>query len=105
MDWRIGAAYFESQLIDYDVASNYGNWMYIAGVGNDPRDRYFNIISQAKRYDANGHYIKLWIPELKHLNPSEIHHPWSFNKINSKAIESFIYPEPIANPAYWERYY
>tara|TARA_R110002096_G_scaffold430622_2_gene644754 strand:- start:868 stop:2277 length:1410 start_codon:yes stop_codon:yes gene_type:complete len=105
LDWRIGAAYFESQLIDYDVASNYGNWMYIAGVGNDPRDRYFNIISQAKRYDANGHYIKLWIPELKHLNPSEIHHPWSFNKINSKAIESFIYPEPIANPAYWERYY
>ena len=35
MDWRIGAAYFESQLIDYDVHSNYGNWMYVSGVGND----------------------------------------------------------------------
>jgi len=43
LDWRIGAAYFESQLIDYDVHSNYGNWMYVAGVGNDPRDRKFNV--------------------------------------------------------------
>jgi hypothetical protein len=43
MDWRLGAAYFESQLIDYDVCSNWGNWAYLAGVGNDPRHRYFNI--------------------------------------------------------------
>ena len=39
----IGAAYFEAMLIDYDVHSNYGNWMYVAGVGNDPRDRKFNV--------------------------------------------------------------
>jgi deoxyribodipyrimidine photo-lyase len=61
MDWRIGAAYFESMLIDYDVHSNYGNWMYVAGVGNDPRDRKFNIQLQAKNYDANGVYQKLWL--------------------------------------------
>ena len=60
MDWRIGAAYFESLLIDYDVHSNYGNWMYIAGVGNDPRNRKFNIRSQADRYDENGKFQQLW---------------------------------------------
>ncbi len=60
MDWRMGAAYFESQLIDYDVHSNYGNWMYVAGVGNDPRDRKFNIRSQAERYDTNGKFQQLW---------------------------------------------
>ena len=53
LDWRIGAAYFESLLIDYDVHSNYGNWMYVAGVGNDPRDRKFNVQLQAERYDEN----------------------------------------------------
>jgi deoxyribodipyrimidine photo-lyase len=59
-DWRIAAAYFESVLIDYDVHSNYGNWMYTAGVGNDPRDRKFNIKRQAAMYDGNGAYQDLW---------------------------------------------
>ena len=59
-DWRIAAKYFESMLIDYDVHSNYGNWMYNAGVGNDPRDRKFNIKRQAEMYDAKGEYVKLW---------------------------------------------
>lgn len=64
-DWRIGAAYFESMLIDYDVHSNYGNWMYNAGVGNDPRDRKFNIKRQAEMYDGDGKFQKMWlIPEL-----------------------------------------
>jgi len=61
LDWRIGAAYFESLLIDYDVHSNYGNWMYVAGVGNDPRDRTFNVELQADRYDANGKFRNLWL--------------------------------------------
>ncbi len=60
-DWRIGASYFESLLLDYDVHSNYGNWMYVAGVGNDPRDRKFNTQLQADRYDANYKYRKLWL--------------------------------------------
>ncbi len=59
-DWRIGAAYFESMLVDYDVHSNWGNWMYNSGVGNDPRDRKFNIKKQAERYDADGTYQKTW---------------------------------------------
>jgi deoxyribodipyrimidine photo-lyase len=61
LDWRIGAAYFESMLIDYDVHSNYGNWQYLAGVGNDSRDRIFNVKLQAERYDINGKYQKLWL--------------------------------------------
>lgn len=62
LDWRYGAAYFEQQLIDYDVCSNWGNWAYVAGVGNDPRkDRYFNVTKQANDYDKDGLYRKLWL--------------------------------------------
>jgi deoxyribodipyrimidine photo-lyase len=61
MDWRMGAAYFEHQLIDYDVHSNWGNWLYVSGVGNDPRDRKFNVRFQAERYDAKGLYQKRWL--------------------------------------------
>lgn len=61
LDWRIGAAYFESLLLDYDAHSNYGNWMYVAGVGNDPRDRKFNTQLQAERYDTNHKFRKLWL--------------------------------------------
>ncbi|WP_282124050.1 DASH family cryptochrome [Algibacter mikhailovii] len=63
IDWRIGAAYFESLLIDYDVHSNYGNWMYLAGVGNDPRNRMFNMELQSKKYDPQGHYQNLWLQQ------------------------------------------
>ncbi len=61
LDWRIGAAYFESLLLDYDVHSNYGNWMYVSGVGNDPRNRTFNTQLQAQRYDENHRFRKLWL--------------------------------------------
>ena len=61
LDWRYGAAYFEEQLIDYDVCSNWGNWAYIAGVGNDPRgQRFFNIEKQAHDYDKDHKYRELW---------------------------------------------
>ncbi len=61
LDWRMGAGYFEAQLIDYDPASNWGNWAYIAGVGNDPRpQRKFNTRGQAERYDSQGRYRTLW---------------------------------------------
>jgi deoxyribodipyrimidine photo-lyase len=66
IDWRYGAAWFESQLVDYDPASNWGNWMYIAGVGNDPReDRYFNTIKQADTYDSDRAYRSYWLENLK----------------------------------------
>lgn len=62
MDWRYGAAYFESQLLDYDPASNWANWAYIAGVGNDPRPvRRFNTAKQASDYDADGSFRAHWL--------------------------------------------
>ena len=60
-NWQAGAAWFESQLIDYDVYSNQGNWLYIAGHGTDPRGgRAFNIAKQAQEYDPNGDYRRQW---------------------------------------------
>ncbi len=62
LDWRYGAAYFEEQLIDYDVNSNWGNWAYLAGVGHDPRgQRAFNIDKQADQYDKDRSYRNLWL--------------------------------------------
>lgn len=76
INWQLGAEYFESMLIDYDVCSNWGNWNYVAGVGSDPReDRYFNILVQAKRYDPQGSYVKRWLPELSDLPAEKIHQP------------------------------
>lgn len=60
-DWRVGASYFESMLIDYDVHSNWGNWMYNSGVGNDPRNRTFNTERQASMYDPDHKFRKLWL--------------------------------------------
>lgn len=73
LDWRLGAYWFESQLLDYDVSSNWGNWLYVAGIGADPREnRYFNIHKQAGMYDAQASYQKRWLPELKELSTQEI---------------------------------
>lgn len=60
-DWRIGASYFESRLIDYDVANNTGNWAYQAGVGNDSRNRRFNIARQQDMYDPTGAFRNSWL--------------------------------------------
>jgi deoxyribodipyrimidine photo-lyase len=61
MDWRYGAAYFEQVLVDYDVASNWGNWQYLAGVGADTRDkRHFNLEKQTQQFDPDSRYIHLW---------------------------------------------
>jgi len=61
LDWRAGAAFFEKHLIDFDPASNYGNWLYNAGRGNDPRPfRKFNTRVQAERYDPQGAFVETW---------------------------------------------
>lgn len=62
-DWRYGAAWFEQQLIDYDVGSNWGNWLYLAGVGSDPRGhRQFNLQKQTETYDPDGAFRDKWLP-------------------------------------------
>ena len=62
LDWRLGAEWFESQLVDSDVTSNYGNWQYVAGVGVDPREnRYFNLDKQAMTYDPDRLFRTAWL--------------------------------------------
>lgn len=61
ISWTWGATYFECQLIDYHASTNWGNWNYVAGVGNDPQtDRHFNIETQKQKYDPNDEYTLLW---------------------------------------------
>jgi deoxyribodipyrimidine photo-lyase len=82
IDWRIGAEWYECMLIDYDLSSNWGNWQYLAGVGNDPRGktRSFNPVKQAFDYDPTGDYVKAWVPELRALTePSEIFQAWTMS--------------------------
>jgi deoxyribodipyrimidine photo-lyase len=88
IDWTWGASYFESQLIDYDVCSNWGNWMYVGGVGNDPRENlYFNILRQANNYDKKGDFVRLWIPELQAIRGFDIHQPWELSTSELRALK------------------
>ena len=97
-DWRWGAAWFESKLIDYDVCSNWGNWAYNATVGHDPRNRYFNILNQADKYDKKGDFVRHWIPELKDVPAEFIHEPHTMSIDQKKLLNAEIgkdYPEPM----------
>ncbi|MFM6197410.1 MAG: DASH family cryptochrome [Planktothrix sp.] len=99
--WKMGAEWFESMLIDYDVCSNWGNWNYTAGVGNDARGfRYFNILKQSKDYDPNGDYVKYWLPELKDIPASKVHEPWRLLSVEQKRFGVILgvdYPQPMVN--------
>lgn len=77
IDWRWGEDYFMSQLIDGDFAANNGGWQWSASTGTDaaPYFRIFNPISQSERFDPNGDFIRIWIPELAHLSAKQIHNP------------------------------
>lgn len=101
IDWRMGAEWFESMLIDYDPASNYGNWCYAASVGTDARGfRYFNILKQAQEHDPEGLYVKNWLPTLRELPAGKIHTPWLLE--NAEQIKYGVllgenYPKPIVD--------
>lgn len=105
INWTWGASYFESLLVDYDVCSNWGNWNYVAGVGNDPReDRYFNIISQAKRYDPQGEYVRHWIPELSEIAGKKVHYPGRVQDDYLRKAGVSLgrdYPEPMVSFDKW----
>ena len=105
VNWQMGADYFESVLLDYDPCSNWGNWNYIAGVGSDPKEnRYFNILNQAKRYDAKGEYVKLWCPELTQLAIERIHRPDLLNEKEQAEYKCQIgvdYPKSMVNMEKW----
>ena len=86
INWKLGAEWYECMLVDYDVSSNWGNWQYVAGVGNDPRGeaRVFNPVKQAVDYDHRGEYCKTWIPELKGLgnggDTQVVFQPWKMGE-------------------------
>jgi deoxyribodipyrimidine photo-lyase len=105
IDWTWGAMYFESLLVDYDPCSNWGNWNYVAGVGNDPRqNRYFNIYSQATRYDEAGNYVKHWLPELTAVPADTIHLVSNLSADEQRKYNVTLggtYPQPIINPNQW----
>ena len=101
IDWRMGAEWFESLLIDYDVCSNWGNWNYTAGVGNDARGfRFFNIIKQSQDYDRDGKYVKHWLPELAGVPAANIHKPWLLLPVEQARFGVNIgvdYPQPVVD--------
>jgi deoxyribodipyrimidine photo-lyase len=99
--WHMGAQWFESRLIDYDVCSNWGNWNYTAGVGNDARGfRFFNILKQSKDYDPKGEYVRHWLPQLANIPGEKIHVPWELSRAEQKQYGVQLgvnYPAPVVD--------
>ncbi|CAF4809214.1 unnamed protein product [Rotaria sp. Silwood1] len=100
IDWRYGA-------IDHDVCSNYGNWVYLASVGNNPREnRHFNMTKQAFDYDSNGTFVRKWCPELVRLPNEYIQTPWlaPFHTLKDASVELGVnYPRPIIIVSQWNQ--
>ena len=61
VNWIWGASFFEKSLIDYDVSSNWCNWMYISGVGNNVKNWVFNPVRQSDMYDKRGNFRQIWL--------------------------------------------
>ncbi|WP_104525789.1 cryptochrome/photolyase family protein [Blastococcus atacamensis] len=78
-EWTLGARYFMEHLVDGDLASNNHGWQWVAGTGTDasPYYRIFNPITQGKKFDPDGVYVKRWVPELRDLDPAHVHEPWT----------------------------
>ena len=91
LDWCLGARHFLDHLVDGDVANNQMNWQWVAGTGTDTRpNRVLNPITQAKRYDPDGEFVRHWVPELAELEGTRIHEPW-------KHGADLDYPAPIVD--------
>jgi deoxyribodipyrimidine photo-lyase len=99
-DWREGARWFWDTLVDADLASNTLGWQWSGGCGADaaPYFRIFNPITQGKKFDPDGEYVKQWVPELSNVPKKYIHEPWEASK---DELESYgldlgtDYPKPI----------
>lgn len=97
VDWRVGARHFLSLLVDGDVANNQLNWQWAAGTGTDTRpNRILNPVTQGKRSDRSGSYVRRWVPELADVPDRYIHEPW---KLLDRDRASLDYPEPVVELA------
>jgi deoxyribodipyrimidine photo-lyase len=96
-DWRWGERHFARKLLDYDLASNNGNWQWAASTGCDaqPWFRIFNPVAQSERFDPEGTYIRRFVPELRALDAHAIHAPWE----RAPAVVGRDYPAPIVDHA------
>ena len=104
VDWRWGERYFAETLIDYDLASNNGGWQWAASTGCDaqPYFRIFNPVAQSQRFDADGKFIRRYVPELGSLSAAEIHAPWMVPVDVQQAKEVIVgrdYPAPVVDHA------
>ncbi|WBU48095.1 deoxyribodipyrimidine photo-lyase [Kosakonia pseudosacchari] len=96
IDWRHGERYFMSQLIDGDFAANNGGWQWAASTGTDaaPYFRIFNPTTQGERFDADGAFIRHWLPALSDVPEKSVHQPWDWaDKLGVK----LDYPRPIVD--------
>ncbi|MGW2201531.1 cryptochrome/photolyase family protein [Streptomyces sp. NPDC001774] len=93
IDWRAGARHFLDLLVDGDVANNQLNWQWMAGTGTDTRpNRVLNPVTQGKRYDPQGAYVRRWVPELAGLEGPAVHEPW---KLPGLERARYDYPDPV----------
>lgn len=100
IDWRWGERYFADKLIDFDLSANNGGWQWAASTGCDaqPWFRIFNPITQSERFDAQGKFIRKYVPELVSCDEKEIHAPWLMSPLRMQALNLSIgqdYPAPI----------
>ena len=100
IDWRRGEAYFAEKLNDFELSSNNGNWQWAASSGCDaqPWFRIFNPVTQSRKFDADGRFIRRHLPQLARLPDALIHAPWSASPIELEAAGLQLgrhYPEPI----------
>ena len=104
IDWRSGEEFFMQHLIDGDPASNNGGWQWSAGTGTDaaPYFRMFNPISQSRKHDPEGIYIRRWLPELGRVPNEYIHAPWEMPaeiQMQAGCRIGVDYPLPIVDHA------
>ena len=105
IDWREGERWFRHLLIDAEPSQNAGNWQWLAGTGTDaaPYFRVFNPITQSRKFDSAGRYIRRWVPELSSLGDNVIHAPWEAAPLDlatDGVILGATYPNPIVDHAY-----
>jgi deoxyribodipyrimidine photo-lyase len=96
-EWTRGARYFLQHLLDGDLASNNLGWQWVAGTGTDasPYYRVFNPVTQGRKFDPDGAYVKRWVPELRGLDAKHVHEPWT-----APGGVPAGYPEPIVDHAH-----
>jgi len=96
VEWQHGARHFLRHLADGDLASNQHGWQWAAGSGTDaaPYFRIFNPVTQSRRFDPDGDYLRRWVPELRDLGAQEVHEPWRLPDGPPNG-----YPRPIVDHA------